>query len=152
MKAFVDYCNRKIGSRTIPLAYVIRKDANVPTAAPALDPGFPHSAEHGSVEADLIARASHNHPLFRDDNAEVYFDLEIALRGTSYLASIKPFQRRRNGRDAFMAIKSQYASRDKWQTELKRQEDIVLNRVWKGQGNNTLDRFVGQHQNAFIMM
>ena len=151
-EAFIDYCNRKIGARTIPLSYVIREEHKVPAPAPPLATNLPHSEEHGSVKADLIAWASHNHPLYRDDNAKVYFDLERALRGTSYLASIKPFQRARNGRDAYLAIRNQYAGQDKWQSELKRQEDIVLNRVWKGQGNFTLDRFVGQHRNAFIMM
>ena len=151
-EAFVDYCNRKIGSMTIPLSYVIRENVPVPGPVPALAADLPHSRDHGSVEADLIARASHAHPLFRDDNAEVYFDLEKALRSTSYLASIKPFQRGRNGRDAFIAVCNQYAGEYKWQAELQKQEEIVHNRVWKGQGNYTLDRFVAQHRNAFIMM
>ena len=58
---------------------------------------MPHSAIHGSVEKDLITRASHNHPLVKDENAEVYYDLETALRVTTYLASIKPFQRLKDG-------------------------------------------------------
>ena len=43
----------------IPLAYVIRIDPQVPGLAPTLAPNQPHSTEHGSVESDLIARASH---------------------------------------------------------------------------------------------
>ena len=86
---------------------------------PPLATDLPHSAEHGSVEADLIARVLHTHPLYRDDNAEVYFDLEHALRGTSYVASLKPFQRARNGRDPFFAVRNQYGGEDKWQSELK---------------------------------
>ena len=151
-EAFIDHLNRKIGARTIPLAYVIRQNATPPAVVPPLETSLPHSAEHGSVEADLIARALHTHPLYRDDNAEVYFDLEQALRGTSYIASIKPFQRSRNGRDAFFAVQNQYAGEDKWQAELKRQQDIVHNRLWKGQSNFTLDRFIAQHRNAFVMM
>ena len=118
----------------------------------SLSTDLPHSAEYDSVEEDLITRASQNHPLSRDDNAQVYFELEKALRRTSYLASIKPFQRGRNGRDTFFAIHNQYAGEDKGHTELKKQEYIVHNRVLKGQGQFTLDRFVAQHRNAFIMM
>ena len=56
-----------------------------------------HSTEHGSVEGKLIARASHDHPKHEDDNAQVCHFLEEATRSTSYAATIKPFQRRKNG-------------------------------------------------------
>ena len=151
-EAFTDYLSRKIGVRKIPLAYVVRELQAVPVAVPAQATDMPHTTEHGSVEADLIARASHAHPLYRDDNAQVYYDLEIALRGTSYLASIKPFQRTKNGRAAFTSIKSQYAGEDKWQAELKKQVDLVTNRVWKGQGNFPLERFIAQHRNAYVLL
>ena len=49
-------------------------------------------ATFGSAEGELIARAAHTHALYRDDNSVVY-SLEEAARGTSYAASIKPFQR-----------------------------------------------------------
>ena len=62
----------------IPLAYVIRINPQVPGIAPTLAPSQPHSTEHGSVEEELIARASHTHALFRDDNSVVYYHLEKA--------------------------------------------------------------------------
>lgn len=113
---------------------------------------LPHSELFGLVEEDLIHRASHTHPLFCDDNAQVYYVVKEALRGTSYLASIKPHQRAKNRRGAYQSIVNQYAGADKWQAELKKQEEIVYNRIWKGQSNFTLDKFVTQHQNAYIMM
>ena len=36
-------------------------------AAPALAAGEPYSLEHGSVEQELVARASHMHALFREE-------------------------------------------------------------------------------------
>ena len=66
----------------IPLAYVIRIDPQVPGLAPPLAPNQPHSTEHGSVEGELIARASHTHALFRDDNSGV-----LSL-GRSYQGSL----------------------------------------------------------------
>ena len=63
-KAFQDFLHRVIGLRTIPLAYVIRTTVDVPVPVPALQPNQPHSDLHGSVEAELVARASHAHVLF----------------------------------------------------------------------------------------
>ena len=90
-EAFQDFFNRVIGARMIPLAYVIHNDPQVPGLAPQLAPNQSHSTEHGSVEGELIARASHTHVLFRDDDSVVYYHLEEATRGSSYAASIKLF-------------------------------------------------------------
>ena len=54
-EAFQDFLNRKIGNHNIPLAYIIRDEPNPPAAAPPLAAGQPHSNEHRSVEAELIA-------------------------------------------------------------------------------------------------
>ena len=116
----------------IPLSYVIRTSAEVPAAAPALANGQPYSTEHGSVEEELIARASHGHTLYRADNGSVYHYLEIATRSTTYAASIKPFQRTRNGREAWLALLNQYAGNDKWEAEIKKQEQLLHTRKWRG--------------------
>ena len=131
-EAFHNFLNRVIGVRMIPLVYVIRIDPQVPGPAPTLAPNQPHSTEHGSVEGELIARASHTHALFRDDNSLVYYHLEEATRGTSYAASIKPFQRGKDGRGAWKALTSQYAGKGKWEAEIKHQEQLLHTRIWKG--------------------
>ena len=102
-EAFRDYLHREIGVCTIPLAYVIHPNATVPTIGPQAT-GAPHSVEHEAIDAEMIARASHEHSLFREDNSNVYYKLEEATRATSYAASIKPFQRTKNGRDAWLAL------------------------------------------------
>ena len=98
-------------------------------ALPPLATDMPHSEIHGSVEEDLISRVLHNNPLFKDENDEVYYDLETALRGTTYLASIKPFQRLKDGGVALLGVQSQYAGLDKCQAELRTQEDIFHNQL-----------------------
>jgi hypothetical protein len=70
-EAFRDHLHRTIGVRTIPLAYIIRTDDDVP-AITAIANGHPHSTLHGSIEDELIARATHTHPLYREDNQAVY--------------------------------------------------------------------------------
>jgi hypothetical protein len=74
------------------------------------------------------------------------------MHTTSYAASIKPFQRTKNGRAAWLALTGQYAGPEKWEAEIKHQEQLLHTRVWKGQGNFTLEKFIAQHHNAFVSM
>jgi hypothetical protein len=90
--------------------------------------------------------------LFRDDNATVYFKLEEATRLTTYAASIKPFQQTKDGRGSWFVILNQYAGKDKWEAEIKRQEQLLHTRVWKGQSNFTLEAFISQHRNAHVSL
>ena len=147
-EAFQDFLNRVIGARMIPLAYVIRIDPQVPGPAPTLALNQPHSIKHGSVEGEIIARASHTHARFRDDNTVVYYHLEEATRGTSYAASIKPLQRGKDGSGAWKALTRQYTGKDKWEAEIKNQEQLLHTRIWKGQSNFSLENFISQHRNA----
>ena len=103
-EAFQDFLHSMIGARMIPLAYAIQIDPQVKAIAPTLAPTLPHSTEHGSVESEVIARASYTHALFRDGNSVVYYHLEEATRGTSYAASIKPFQKVKDGRGACIIL------------------------------------------------
>ena len=95
---------------------------------------------------------SHDHELFREDNAKVYYHLEEATHGTSYAVSIKPFQRSKNGWGAWVALANQYAGRDKWEAEIKCQDNLLHTRVWKGQSTFPLEGFIAQHRNAFVSM
>ena len=151
-EAFQDFLNRVIVARMIPLAYMIRIDPQVPGPAPTLAPNQPHSTEHVSVEGELIARTSHTHALLRDDNSVVYYHLVEATRGTSYAASIKSFQKRKDGRGAWKALTSQYAGTEKWEAEIKCQEQLLHTRIWKGQSNFSLENFISQHRNAYVSM
>ena len=136
----------------IPLAYVTRKDEDAPSVGPPLQAGQPHSEVHGSIEGEMITRASHTHAMFRDDNATVYYALEEATRSMSYAASIKPFQRMKNSRGALQALTNQYAGNHKWEEEIHKQDDLLHTRVWKGQSRFPLEGFIAQHRIAFISM
>ena len=82
---------------------------------PYLETNLFHSTEDRSVEGELIDRDLHTYPLLQDNSAQAYHDLETDLQGISYLASIKPFKRAKNGRDAFFLVRKQYAGKEKWQ-------------------------------------
>ena len=138
--------------RKAPLSYVIQADVNVPVVPPPVLHRRPHSDEHGSVEGELVARLDHTSPLYRDDNQQVYHHLEEATRSTIYSATLKPYQRRKDGRAAYLALISQHAGDDKWEKELKEQENLMKTRVWKGNSNFSLEQFIDQHRAAFISM
>ena len=130
VESFTDHLHRCIGVRFVPLAYVVREEVTVPGICPPLKLSQPYSEEYGSVEEDMIARASHSNGLYADDNAEVYYKLEEATRSTTYAASIAPFQKKKDGRSAFLAIVAQFAGNDKWDGELKKQDIILHTRKW----------------------
>ena len=75
IQALGDYLDRIIWHRIIPLYYVVCEEVNFPVHAPPLVLVQPRSEDHGSVEADLVARASHTHTLYSYDNSIVYFKL-----------------------------------------------------------------------------
>ena len=103
-EVFQDFLIRVIGVRYIPLSYVIRDQVEVPADAPPLATDQPYYTEHGSIQRDMIARASHTDGLFGDDNASVYHYIEEATRSTSYTGSIRPFKHTEDGRSAWFAI------------------------------------------------
>ena len=109
----------------IPLAYITRKDEDVPVVVPPFQAGQPHSEVYGSIEGEMIAHASHTHAMFRDNNAAVYYALEEATRSTSYTASIMPFQSIKNGNGALQGLTNQYAGNDKWEAEICKQDDLL---------------------------
>jgi hypothetical protein len=55
-EAFRDYLHRVISVRKVPLAYVVRTEEEVPNIG-TIAVGAPHSAEHGSIEVEMIERA-----------------------------------------------------------------------------------------------
>ena len=152
IEAFRDHTLRCYGARNIPLLYVIRENVNVPAICPARAQDQPYTEEHGSIIDDLVARASHTHGLFRQDNSSLYFMLEVATRGTNYSDSIKPFTMARDGRAAFLAIVAQYAGKDKWDAEIKKHDLMLHTRKWKSNQNFTLEKFVALHRSAWMSL
>lgn len=150
---FNDFCWKVIGSRNIPIAYVIRENAVVDPNPPPLAPGKSYSEVTGSVEAELVSRASFDHALYGSDNSKVYGFIEEAVRTSQYNASIKPYQRTKDGRGAYRALVAQHAGKDKWEKELRSQEDIVMNRTWKGNSSSfPLESYIQMHRQAYISM
>lgn len=151
-ESFEDYLRVITGSRHIALSYLIRDEVDPVDPPPPLVANRCYSEEHGSVMEELIARATHDHTKYNDDNHKLYSLLEEATRSTQYASSIRPFSRRKDGREAYLALKRQYAGKDKWQAEIKKQENFIHTRVWKGNSNFTLESFITQHRAAHVSL
>ena len=68
---FGDYLDRIIGHFTIPLSYIVREELTVPVHTPPLVPVEPQSEDHGSVEAELVARTSLGRELIKPENLKM---------------------------------------------------------------------------------
>ena len=152
IESYRNYADQRIGARMCPLSYVLRDDANVPAAAPALAPGVPYSAIHGSIKDEMVARYSHTHALFSTDNASVYDDIEEAARGSKYSATITPYRRTKNGREAFLALKEQHTGPAMWDKKKTTTMEFLQSRKFLGTGTITLESFLGQHRSAYVTL
>ena len=67
---------------------------------------------------------------------------------------LSPFKQEKmeGGGGAWKALTSQYTGQDKWEAEIKCQEQLLHTRVWKGQSTFSLENFISQHRNAFVSM
>ena len=66
------------------------------------------------MEKDIIMRASHTHPYFKEEKSKFYYYIEMATRTTSYAASINLYQKKKTGRDSYIALVSQSVRYNKW--------------------------------------
>ena len=135
LEYFQLHCHGIVGKPNTPLDCVLRSVEAVPAIGPVFLPNQAYSEEHGSVEGELIARLSFDHPLYRNDNAQVYQELAKGLGGTKYLAMILQFRLANgiwNGRGAFLAVKSQHAGKSVWEAQIKENDDFVKARTWNG--------------------
>ena len=87
-KDFADSLQRKIGARTIPLRYVIHTNDTIIVTPLPLARGQPYSTTHRLVEEEFVARVSHAHALYRDNNSSVCYLLEEVTRDTNFSALI----------------------------------------------------------------
>ena len=70
LELVTEHLRSKLGVCKIPLSYVTRADPIVPTIG-TISATFPYSEGVDSFHRELIARASHKHPNFADNNGMV---------------------------------------------------------------------------------
>ena len=148
-EAYETFTDEFIGQIGCPLRWIYREDERVPVVAPPLEANQPFSTEYGSIADEMVMRLSHNHPLFKADNATGYAQLVTATLGTQYASTISPFKRTKNGRGAYRALKAQFAGKAHWDKEVKVMNDFLLNGKWSGTMAFTLHGFLAKHRASY---
>jgi hypothetical protein len=115
LEHFPTYLESKLGTSGVALAYVIRESEARPVPLPNQELQKPWSVGFESLVEELIAYAEHTGPTFKTDNATVFCLLQDALAGTQHISLIKPYQRKRDGRGAFLALKLHNLGNSKWE-------------------------------------
>ena len=103
---------------------------------------LPHSVEDGSIQAEMMKRLSHNHPLLQNYNTSFYGILEESVCRTIYEATIKPFQRTYDGRGSYKALMAQHNYKDKWIVVFCDTGSYVNSRKWNGNTSFTFKNHV----------
>ena len=107
--------------------------------------GQTHSEENGALEAELVQLTSHDHPLFRNDNGDVYDRMERALSVSNYSSTVVKFRKKREGDKAFKALVSQHAGKPVWEKRIKDAETYLMNSKWAGTTAHTLEKHIDRH-------
>src|SRR5210317_240275 len=148
LQAFHQFLKTKVGSMDIPikLAWVIRKEVNVP-APGTLQTNRPWSQEHGSFDAELIARARHTLIGYDMDNQHVYQYLCDGLRNTKYQATLDIYEESQDGRGAYFALLDQHMGKSAWRRMVLDANDYFTKATWNGSSSsNPFDNYANKHR------
>ena len=97
----------------------------------------------------MVQRLAHAGYQFKADKATGFSHLVTSTLGTIYATALYPFKISKDSRSAMIAMKAHFAGPAHWDEEAKKTNDMMMNRKFTGQGNQTLHSFVGQHRASF---
>eukprot|EP00957_Ditylum_brightwellii_P153880 11712866-Ditylum_brightwellii.AAC.1 len=80
---FDDFLNRKIGVRTIHFSYMTRATALASRPPSDHKDDLLHGEEFYFIDEELVAQATHTHPLYHEENTTVYYCLKEAVQALS---------------------------------------------------------------------
>ena len=78
--------------------------------------------------------------------------LEEATRSMACSISMKPFQRKKYGRNAWLSIVKQHTIYHQWKRQLKTSEDYINKNAWKENASHQLGDRVHKHRNSHAPM
>ena len=103
--------------------------------------------EAGSLISEIESRLTHSIPIFKNDNASVYVNIEEATRGTSVESTIKYFFIRKDRCGAFQALISNHACEAKNRSISKKRLNFLQNIKLNGRAY-LLESHVSNHVQA----
>jgi hypothetical protein len=124
-----------------PLTYVIRDKDEVSDEDKARN-------DWDSVDDDLISTSILEGDAYSRDNKRV-FDLlkPFVMEGPGW-PFVQPFNKKRDGRAAFKALKAQAEGRSAIATRKAKAYAMIATAIFTGKGKYSFDQYVGRHQQA----
>ena len=149
LDALPGYLRERFGCRGVALSYIIRANAT-PGDVPAQALDSVTSPAYTSIMDELIDFSPHQGPEFNEDNATVLSILKEITKDTTYVSSVTPHVRARNGRAAFLALSQHNMGNTRFQKLVDDAEVMVTQRVWNGKNTRyILKTHIAKHRDAF---
>jgi hypothetical protein len=90
--------------------------------------------------------------LYDIDNAQVFDDLDYGTRGTQYASMLSPFKKKKDGRGAYLSLKSQFTGAALWDAVASEMNEFLMNAKFTGQGNFSLKSYLNKHRNCYVRL
>jgi phosphoglycolate phosphatase-like HAD superfamily hydrolase len=135
-----DYLSKVRGTTGVPLRHVIRDDDEVPDDPDNMYP---------SVLDEMIARCPHDGEDFAADNNQVWSVIRACTHGGPAWSWVSAHARSRNGRAAWLALRSHYLGPTNQSKIMNKAEGDLENKFYSGERRNfSFERFAEIHQQA----
>jgi hypothetical protein len=148
IEALEEYLRGCLGTTKLPLAYIVREDIDVPNSAN--DP----SANYATLGAELIARAPHvtgaippvHTAAYLKDRETVWQKIADLTRDHECWTYVRPAQRSRDGRAAFLGLKEHYLGASNVDNMASKAESKLNQAVYQGENRRwNFEKFVRLH-------
>ena len=148
MDVLPNHLRERLGSRKIPLSYVIRENEN-PPALENLAANKATGASYDSIMDELITYVPLTGDQYIEDNAKVFQIIQDMVAGTTFESSIKSHQRNRDGRSSYFALCQHNLGSSKWEKIIEDAETYVMKREWNGKNYMfSLKSHISKHREA----
>lgn len=149
MEAIQEYLRTRLGEHNIPLAYVIRKEDEIPDDP---DP----STNYPTVQDEMIRRAPHGKwtgddwtpdPIYLINREKVWDIVAQITREHSSWTYVKPSQRARDGRAAFFDLYQHFLGPNNVDNMAAKAESILQTTTFKSDSRRwTFEKYVNLHK------
>lgn len=154
MEAVHEYLRSYLGDKKIPLAYVVRKDADVP----ATDP----EGGYATVQDEMIARAPHftvvagvriPDPTYLVNREKVWEIIARITREQTCWTYVKPAQRTRDGRMAYENLYTHFLGPNNVDNMATMAEQKLTSTVYSGKQRRwDFEKYVNVHKSQHSIM
>lgn len=144
MDAIEEYLRGCLGVTKIPLAYVVREAIAVPGEDPA--EGYLSRIDELIARAPIQDAAGNNTATYLADRVRVWELMSDLTRDHDCWSYVRPAQRGRDGRRAFLGLKGHYLGVNNVDNMSDRAEKKLMNTTYSGEKRRwTFEKFVKTH-------